>query len=664
MKSFIKTLILTTICVLCIYGFTACGNNGNVQENIKNSAKAELVSANGWTINGQNGKMSVSNDTETYSFINQIQVSEGASWSISMDIYGMQTIATKTIPLNIGNNIVYLLITSGDGENINLYTMTVRRRPIYTVSFDTDGGTAVANQQVEEGGFATEPTTRKLGYTFGWDFDFIQPIMSDIIINAYWTIKSEMSNFNFNSTATICTITGIKDKTVTKIVVPDYVTSIGSYAFRNCSGLTIVTISNSVTSIGNHAFENCISLTSVTIGNSVTSIENSAFYGCNKLVEVINKSSLNITKGNNSNGSVGGYALNIKTSGESDIVNKDGYLFYTYDNAHYLLSYMGAVTSLTLPDTDNGNNYEIYNYAFSGCSSLTSIIIPDSVTSIGNYAFYGCTGLTSITIPDSVTSIGNIAFYGCTGLTSVTIPDSVTSIGDRTFYGCTGLTSIIIPDSVTSIGIDAFMDCSSLTSVTIPDSVTSIGIDAFSNCSSLTSITVDENNANYSSQDGILYNKNKTTIIQVPRGISRAITLPNTLTSIADDAFYKCSGLTSITIPNSVTSIGDWTFYGCTGLTNITIPDSVTSIGNCAFCGCSSLTSITIPDSVTSIGSYAFYYCSGLTIIIFKRTSGWKVSQNSDMSSVNPITSGDLENSSTAATYLKSTYISYYWKCG
>ena len=618
MKSFIKTLILTTICVLCIYGFTACGNNGNVQENIKNSAKAELVSANGWTINGQNGKMSVSNDTETYSFINQIQVSEGASWSISMDIYGMQTIATKTIPLNIGNNIVYLLITSGDGENINLYTMTVRRRPIYTVSFDTDGGTAVANQQVEEGGFATEPTTRKLGYTFGWDFDFIQPIMSDIIINAYWTIKSEMSNFNFNSTATICTITGIKDKTVTKIVVPDYVTSIGSYAFRNCSGLTIVTISNSVTSIGNHAFENCISLTSVTIGNSVTSIENSAFYGCNKLVEVINKSSLNITKGNNSNGSVGGYALNIKTSGESDIVNKDGYLFYTYDNAHYLLSYMGAVTSLTLPDTDNGNNYEIYNYAFSGCSSLTSIIIPDSVT----------------------------------------------SIGDQAFYGCTGLTSIIIPDSVTSIGIDAFMDCSSLTSVTIPDSVTSIGIDAFSNCSSLTSITVDENNANYSSQDGILYNKNKTTIIQVPRGISRAITLPNTLTSIADDAFYKCSGLTSITIPNSVTSIGDWTFYGCTGLTNITIPDSVTSIGNCAFCGCSSLTSITIPDSVTSIGSYAFYYCSGLTIIIFKRTSGWKVSQNSDMSSVNPITSGDLENSSTAATYLKSTYISYYWKCG
>ena len=222
----------------------------------------------------------------------------------------------------------------------------------------------------------------------------------------------------------------------------------------------------------------------------------------------------------------------------------------------------------------------IGDYAFSGCSSLTSATIPNSVTSIGRDAFYYCNSLTSVIIPDSVTSIGNEAFYRCGSLTSVTISDSVTSIGDYAFSDCSSLTSVTIPNSATSIGGGAFSGCSSLTSVTIPDSVTSIGGSAFSGCSSLTSVTI-----------------------------------PDSVTSIGDFAFSGCSSLTSITIPDSVTSIGDYAFKSCGSLTSVTIPNSVTSIGHETFFCCDSLTSITIPDSVTYIGYQAFWYCSSLTSV-------------------------------------------------
>ena len=199
---------------------------------------------------------------------------------------------------------------------------------------------------------------------------------------------------------------------------------------------------------------------------------------------------------------------------------------------------------------------------------------------LGDYAFYGCSGLTSLTIPSSVTSIGNEAFHGCSGLTSLVIPSGVTSIGDEAFYGCSGLTSLVIPSSVTRIGWSAFEDCSGLTSLTIPSSVTWISGEAFSGCSGLTSLVI-----------------------------------PSSVTSIGKSAFSGCSGLTSLTIPSSVTSIGENAFHDCSGLTSLVIPSSVTSIDRSAFSGCSSLTSLTIPSSVTSIGNYAFEGCSGLTSI-------------------------------------------------
>ena len=268
----------------------------------------------------------------------------------------------------------------------------------------------------------------------------------------------------------------------------------------------------------------------------------------------------------------------------------------------------------------------IGEYAFDDCTSLASVTIPDSVTSIGEWAFDGCTSLTSVTIPNSVTSISRYTFWNCTSLKSVTIPGSVTSIGEYAFDGCTRLASVTIPDSVTSIGYGAFYECTSLANITIPSSVTSIGDYAFYNCTSLKSIEVSDNNENYSSVDGVLFNKDKSKLITYPASKADSeYAIPNSVTSIDYYAFENCTSLTSVTIPNSVTSIGDNAFENCTSLTSVTMPDSVTGTGACVFLSCKGLMSVTIPNSVTSIDYSAFRYCTSLKDVYYTGSqSDWK----------------------------------------
>jgi hypothetical protein len=254
-----------------------------------------------------------------------------------------------------------------------------------------------------------------------------------------------------------------------------------------------------------------------------------------------------------------------------------------------------TITGITIPTSIT----DIGDQAFKGCKNLTEIIIPDSVTSIGKEAFENCTSLIGITIPNGVTSIESGTFDGCTSLTSVIIGNGVISIksgalefGGGAFYKCTSLTSITLPDSVISIGYGTFQKCTSLTSVTIGNGVTSIGRQVFKDCTSLTAINVDANNTTYSSDNGVLYNKNKTFLIQCPEG-KLSVTIPDSVTGIGDFAFSSCKGINDITIPNRVTSIGKFAFSDCTGLTSVTIGNSVIYIGEYAFGNCGRLASVT-----------------------------------------------------------------------
>ena len=285
-----------------------------------------------------------------------------------------------------------------------------------------------------------------------------------------------------------------------------------------------------------------------------------------------------------------------------------------------------SLISVTIP---NSVTY-IDDNAFEFCRNLTSVTIPNSVTIIGEEVFSYCTSLTSVTIPDSVTYIDDNAFEFCSNLTSVTIPNSVKYIRNYTFGGCTSLTSVTIPNSVTSIGTGVFKDCTSLTGVTIPNSVTSIGNYPFSGCYFTADNFINNSRCEYADvtanvtivdtdKNGFCIKDDKLVKMRFNYAIGE-LTIPNSVTSIGDDAFSDCTSLANITIPNSVTSIGRYAFSNCTSLKSITIPNSVASIGDRAFSSCTSLTSVTIPNSVTSIGDYAFYNCTSLENITIPDT--------------------------------------------
>ena len=304
----------------------------------------------------------------------------------------------------------------------------------------------------------------------------------------------------------------------------------------------------------------------------------------------------------------------------------------TYGSSSYN-DYSGAIVIPAFV-TYSGKTYHVSGIgdnAFSRCSGLTSITIPEGVTSIGNNAFDGCSSLTSITIPNSVRSIGNNAFDGCRSLTSVNISgfkawckitfsnvsSNPLSYARHLFLNGAEIKDLVIPNSVTSIGKYAFYGCSSLTSVTIPNSVTSIGGYAFDGCSSLTSVNISDIEA----WCKITFSNGSSNPLSYARHLFlngaeiKDLVIPNSVTSIGNYAFSRCSSLTSVIIPEGVTSIGNSAFYGCSSLTSVIIPEGVTNIGDYAFDGCRGLTSINIPEGVTSIGDRAFFYCSGLTSI-------------------------------------------------
>lgn len=314
---------------------------------------------------------------------------------------------------------------------------------------------------------------------------------------------------------------------------------------------------------------------------------------------------------------------------------------YTVSNGQVTITrYKGAGGNVTIPNTITELPVtRIGTSAFAGCAYLDSVTIPDSVTYIGTNAFAYCTAMASVTIPDSITTIERYAFRYCSALTSVEIPDSVTNIGFYAFFACNTLNSVTFGRSV-AFASAAFGACSNITQVTwnanplpapvvfrdsartittitIGNGVTAIWGGAFYLCTSLTNITVDAANPDFTSMDGVMFNKTLTAIIAYPGGKADSYAIPYGVTTIGSSAFADCRQLIRVTIPDSVTSFGDYAFSYCTSLATFTIPDSVTSIGRGALQSCYSLESVTIPDSVTSFGDYAFFYCTGLQRVYF-----------------------------------------------
>ncbi len=654
------------------------------------------------TLNGLDVYGKVGNDTEVFSFVNEISVVGSTKFVVSLDVYGIQTVVSKTIPLAIGDNTVYVVEMMGN-EPINVYKVVVRRRPVYEVSFNPNGGTAVEKQTIEEDSCASEPAITRAGYTFDkWDYDFTQPILQNTTINAAWKANTDtpykVEYYLQNLADNGYTLKTTEDKTGTTDTTANAEIKTFDYFTYKASS----TDSGNINGDGTTVLKVYYTRDTYTVtfdGNGGTLVDGSDIqtvkYGglavaptyakTGYSIDTWDKSLTNISENQTitAQWKINQYTLTIVFgNGEEDKTFTQDY---------------NTPIEYTLP-TELGRG----GYAFVGWDNILPTTMPAESTAIiakwsaifthsdgtiTGFTTYGKNNITELKIPaeidgTKITAIGYSAFSSCSGLTSVIIPDSVTSIGDDAFNFCSDLTNVVISAGVTSISEGAFMYCSSLTSVVIPDSVTSIGSRAFSGCSSLTSVyyngTIDDwaqisfgsyyaNPLSYAKNlyiDNELVTEAKiTTATKISAyafsGCSSltSMVIGDSVTSIGDDTFYKCSSLTSIEIPDSVTSIGDDAFFLCSSLTSVyyngTIDDwaqisfvdyhanplyyaknlyidnelvteakitTATKISDYAFFGCSSLTSVVIPDSVTSIGLYAFEYCSGLTSVYYNGT--------------------------------------------
>ena len=451
--------------------------------------------------------------------------------------------------------------------------------------------------------------------------------------------------------------------------------SVPDSAFYECTSLIYVDIPNTVTSIGDQAFMHCYSLRYLEIPSNVTTIGSTAFEGCGNIFEVVNLSSISIENDSYQYG-FSTYGINIYDSlnEKTFSVSNDGLVYGSRNGTTYLIGYIGNEDTIILPETIDGNEYNLLRTFFNNsnvksitipntvkdisastfynCISLESVILPDKLPALRGSTFSNCSSLVSITIPSSVTSIENSVFSGCSSLESINIPDSVSEMWDNPFVGCGSLQSIVVgsnnpyycsvdgvlfnrnqtilinypssksgetyyvPDTVTHIYQDAFSGSKYLTKITLGSSVSSINSGAFYYCEKLQEINVSPLNVTYISNEGVLLDYNEQSLLVYPAGKTQiSYAIPDSVINIEYGAFWGQPYLKTIQFPEKLSVIGSYSFENCKSLTSISVPDSVIEIGLYAFEGCSSLTTVSLGESIKNVSMGSFSGCTCLESI-------------------------------------------------
>ena len=451
-------------------------------------------------------------------------------------------------------------------------------------------------------------STLALGYLFG-----------EYSYSGYNSNVPESLNYVKVLSGTNISAASFRDcKFITEISLPDEVVEIEEKAFYNCSALTTVNIPEGVTSIKDGTFANCTSIVSITLPKTLESIGNNAFANCSSLTSIVIPDSVVY---------VGTYIFNGCTSIESislpfigdkrdePTVTFFGYLFGTSKTDNDATVVPESLKSVTITSAT-----AIPQNAFYKCAGIESIVLPETLTSIGNCAFMQCTGITEISLPESLQSIGNASFSGCTAIQSIHVPEGVRSIGNNCFQGCSKLTEITFEGGLQSIGWTAFRNCSALTSIHLPASVQTVGNGLFEGCTKLESITIPYigNSVDGSTQTNITLGYYFGAISSdvsnklVPESLKSVKVTGGGLVGI--NAFYNCQNIEKIELCGTITKIGNSAFDSCTALKEIILPTALEELHANAFRNCTALTSVALPEGLKSIGNYAFYKCTSLTI--------------------------------------------------
>ena len=617
----------------------------------------QTLGVSGTTVYGK-----VSSTTTRFSFIDEISAVNNITYQVFRDPACKELIENKTPELVGGDNIFYVLTYTG-GESNTLYTVTVRRKPLYTVTFDTAGGTPIASQTVEEDAFIAAPDIpQKTGHTFAsWSRDLALPVTADITIQANWAGKPYTVTYNANGGAVnvpsvsftygqsyaletpnrngyffegwfygenkievtgnwefadnITLIAKWAPNTDTPYRVEHYIERLdGTYELKDAENFTGTSDAEVIPATKYYEGYTAPAMQTVTVLSDGTKVVRYEYVRSSYTVTFVSNSEAGIS------------TQKLKHGASIPATTRTGYTFGGWFKDAYLLQ---PITSVPTQDITIyawwTEETKARSFLYFGTDEITitdfmvndsAVCIPDfiggkPVTCIGDGAFMDCSSLFSITIPAGVTNISSAAFQSCHNIASITVKAGnavyhskgnclIETATNTLLLGCK---NSIIPDYVTSIGNGAFAYCSNLNSITLPAGLTSIGEHVFYGCSGLTSVTIPAGVTSIA--DGTFNGCSRLTSVTIPAGV----------TSIGYRAFYNCLSLISITLPSNLISIGQYAFYGCYSLASITIPAGVTNIADDTFGSCFDLKSVTISNGVKSIGNHVFYNCTSLESI-------------------------------------------------